>query len=92
MLNHLIYNASQKGVMALSGRMEPHFIEALSDKYCLFHGRGFWTLIHSKKPELLRAIHCGDAFLTRLEGEWCLRFQGDGICATLLDTVVIRPR
>jgi len=44
-------------------------------KYCLFHRRGYWTLIHSKKPDLLEAIHRGDAFLTRLEGEWCLRFK-----------------
>jgi len=24
---------------------------------------------------VLQAIHSGDAMLTRLEGEWCMRFQ-----------------
>ena len=28
------------------------------------------------KPELMAAIHRGDAFLSRLEGEWWLRFLG----------------
>jgi hypothetical protein len=41
----------------------------------LSHHRRYWTLIHSQQPELLDAIHRGDAFLTRLEGEWCMRFQ-----------------
>ena len=25
------------------------------------------------------AIHRGNVFLTRLEGEWCLRFQGEHV-------------
>jgi hypothetical protein len=31
--------------------------------------------VQSKKPEVLSAIHRGDAFLTRLEGEWWARFS-----------------
>jgi hypothetical protein len=34
-------------------------------------------MVHSNKPELLHAIHRGDAFLTRLEGEWWMRFIGE---------------
>jgi len=41
----------------------------------LTHRHRYWTLVHSQKPELLDGIHRGDAFLTRLEGEWCMRFQ-----------------
>jgi hypothetical protein len=29
-------------------------------------------LIQSKNAEILNAIHRGDAFLTQLEGEWCI--------------------
>jgi hypothetical protein len=74
-LDHLFYDAWHRGVTALIGRLDPTFIQELSDKYCLFHRRGSWTLIHSKRPEALEFVNRGDAFLTRLEGEWSLRFQ-----------------
>jgi hypothetical protein len=32
-------------------------------------------LVHSRSPEILQAIHSGTAFISRLEGEWCLRFS-----------------
>jgi hypothetical protein len=73
-LDHLLHDALQQGAAGLSGRLEPAFAPELSDKYCLLYRPGWWTLVHSKKPELLHAIQRGDAFLTRLEGEWCLRF------------------
>jgi hypothetical protein len=31
-------------------------------------------LIHSRNEKLLNAIYHGDAFLSRLEGEWWMRF------------------
>ncbi|MBI4638153.1 MAG: GNAT family N-acetyltransferase [Candidatus Rokubacteria bacterium] len=74
-LDHLWEDAARQGAIALSGRLEPAFAQELSERCCLFYRRGRWTLIHSKKPELLHAIQRGDAFLTRLEGEWCLRFR-----------------
>lgn len=73
-VEHLLEDAAQQGVVALSGRLEPAFAPELSENHCLLHRRERWTLIHSKNPELLYAIQRGDAFLTRLEGEWCLRF------------------
>lgn len=76
-LDHLLYHAWVRGVVALSGRLDPFFIKELSDKHCLFHCGGPWMVVHSKRPELLQAIYRGDAFLTRLEGEWCLRFRLD---------------
>ena len=32
-------------------------------------------LIHSRHHELVEAILCGDAFMTRLDGEWWMAFQ-----------------
>jgi hypothetical protein len=32
-------------------------------------------LVHSRRAELREVIQRGDAFLTRLDGEWFMRFQ-----------------
>jgi len=74
-LDHLFYHAWQRGVITLSGQLEPRFMPELLKKYCLFNSHLPWMLVHSNKPELLQAIHRGDAFLTRLEGEWWIGFQ-----------------
>jgi hypothetical protein len=74
-LDHLLYDASECGATALAGRLDPAFAQELSEKDCFFYRRGHWTLIHSSRPELLHAIERGDAFLTRMEGEWCLHFR-----------------
>ena len=74
-LDHLIEDGLRSGVVALAGRLDPAFAAELSERHCLFYRRGNWTLIHSRRPKLLHAIERGDAFLSRLEGEWCLRFQ-----------------
>jgi hypothetical protein len=74
-LRHLFLDAWQHGVAALSGRLEPEFMDELDKNRCLLHHRGHWMLVHSRNPEALQAIRSGDAFLTRLEGEWPLHFQ-----------------
>jgi hypothetical protein len=74
-LDHLFHHAWRQDVVALSGRMEPRFIHQLWERRCLFHHRGWWMLVHASRPELLEAIYSGTAFLTRLEGEWCMRFH-----------------
>jgi hypothetical protein len=74
-LDHLFYDAWRNGAAAVSGQLDPALFHALSDNYCLFHhGDASWVLTHSRRPELLQAIHNGDAFLTRLEGEWWIGF------------------
>jgi hypothetical protein len=74
-LDHLFYHAKRRGLVAVAGQVDPAFFHALSKKDCLFHhDGGSWMLLHSRHPELLHAIHRGDAFLTRLEGEWWISF------------------
>ena len=73
-LDHLLADAWEQGVTMLSGRLEPAFAPQLSENGCLLYRRGYWTLVHSKRPEVCHALQRGDAFFTRLEGEWCLRF------------------
>ena len=74
-LDHLLHDAWQQGVVMLAGRLEPAFAPPLSENGCLLYRRGYWTLVHSKRPEVAHALQRGDAFFSRLEGEWCLRFS-----------------
>jgi hypothetical protein len=73
-LDHLFEDAWQQGVTMLLGRLEPSLAPALSEKGSLLYRRGHWTLVHSKQPDVSDAFQRGDAYFTRLEGEWCLRF------------------
>jgi len=74
-LDHLFYDAWRNGGVTVTGRLDPRFMQALSDKYCLFHRRGPWVLIKAKKPELLHALDSGATCFSRFDGEWSLRFH-----------------
>jgi hypothetical protein len=83
---HLFYDAWARGAIALHGRLDPHLSHEPLGKYCLYFP-GDRLLVHSRDPELARHIQSGSAFLTRLDGEWCLRF-GTPDTATRRDVVV----
>jgi hypothetical protein len=74
-LDHFFYCAWHGGAVSASGRLDPRFMQPLSDKYCLFHRRGPWVLIKASAPELLRALESGNTSLSRFDGEWSLRFH-----------------
>lgn len=72
-VDHLFEHAFRGGAVAVSGQMDPAVFQALAARGCVFHHDGVsWFLVHSRDPEVLAAIHRGDAFLTRFEGEWCI--------------------
>lgn len=73
-LDHLFYRAAEQGAVAVTGRLEPRFLQALSDKYCILHRRGPWVLLSAKRAELLRSFESGEAVFSRLDGEWCLGY------------------
>jgi hypothetical protein len=75
-LDHLFYDAWSYGVIALQGVAERRLFADFSEKNCFFTCRGGWTVAHSRKPHLLETLNNGDAFLSRLDGEWCLAFSG----------------
>ncbi len=75
-LGQLFFHAWRMGSYAVSGRLDPEFATDFSEQRCLFSFTGPRVLVHSKRADLLEAIHRGDAFLTRLEGEWWMRLQG----------------
>ena len=71
-LDHLFQDAWDHGVIALHGVANTRLMPDLSSKNCFFTCRGGWAVAHSRKPELLELLNRGDAFLSRLDGEWCL--------------------
>jgi len=75
-LDQLFFHAWRSGSSAVSGRMDPEFTTAFSEERCLFSFTGPRMLLHSKRADLREAVQQGDAFLTRLEGEWWMRLQG----------------
>ena len=69
-LDHCFYDAWRQGAIALSGQIDPRLKRELSSKLCLFLDSGTYMLVNTRDPELMQALCRGDAFLTRLEGEW----------------------
>lgn len=75
-LRCLLVDAWRQGATALRGRFDPRSAQALSDQYCWLRREGPWTLIQSRDETVMAALQQGDAFLSRLEGEWWMRFIG----------------
>jgi hypothetical protein len=74
-LDHLFHDAWNYGAIAIHGIVDTRLMAEFSDKNCIFTCRGGWTVAHSPNPELLDLLNSGDAFLSRLDGEWCLGFH-----------------
>lgn len=75
-LRALLADAWRHGATAVRGRLDPRYAHALSQRHCWFRCDDCWTLAHARDPQILAAVHRGDAFLSRLEGEWWCRFHG----------------
>lgn len=74
-LDHLFHHAWRNGLTALAGRMEPALAGDLVSRQCAFDRHGPWFLAHARRPEIVHAIERGDAFHSRLEGEWWMNFR-----------------
>lgn len=72
-LTRLFQHARSHGAVAVSGQGEPSMALDLAKAHCGFTWSG-GVVIHSKTPGMLDAVRRGDANLTRLEGEWWMRF------------------
>lgn len=75
-LRRLLCDAWRQGATALRGRLDPAHLQQLSDQHCWMRREGAWTLIYSRHADLLAAIERGTAGISRLDGEWWLRFIG----------------
>jgi hypothetical protein len=76
-LEHLFQHAADHGAIALEGRIEPRLTFDMGNMQCLFQSSGELTLLHARDPAVMASLMHGDAFFTRLEGEWWLRFEGE---------------
>jgi hypothetical protein len=76
-LRHLLMDARTQGSLALIGRFDAQMVREMSALNCLFTNRGTHVQAHSRRTEVIQALHSGNAFFTRLEGEWWTRLQGD---------------
>ena len=76
-LQRLLADAWRNGATAVHGRLDPRFVQEFSNRHCWLRSDGTWTLVHSRHRDVMAAILEGDAFLSRLEGEWWLRFLGE---------------
>lgn len=76
-LNHLFEQAKAKRCVAVMGAIETSAVKEFSENQCLFFLRGNYTVAYSHDPEITAALLRGDAFISRLEGEWWTRLQGD---------------
>ncbi len=76
-LDALLEDAWSNGSIALVGRAEPRDIKVFSSRNCLFFHRSNYFLMHSANAALIQAIQSGKANLSRMEGDWWTRFQGD---------------
>jgi hypothetical protein len=73
-LQRLLADAWRHGAAAVRGRLDPRYVQELSRRHCWLRREESWTLVHSRHPDIMAAIHQGNAFLSRLEGEWWLRW------------------
>jgi hypothetical protein len=90
LLEQLAHHARLRGARALEGRMEPSLTAALRGKPVLMQNRAVSTLLHARDQSLLVPFLRGDAFFSRLEGEWWMRFSGDSEVSAPLTKGVAR--
>ena len=71
----LLADASEQGVSALTGKVDPVFVDFFSKKQCYLRVNS-WVLAQSGRPELLHPFLVGKAFFSELESEGWTRFLG----------------
>lgn len=76
-LKELFRDAWEHKAVAISGALDPLLLSDMSNSHCTFRCASMGVLLHSQNPELLAAIERGDGYLSRLEGEWWMRFGID---------------
>lgn len=66
----LSFRARELRAAALYGRLEPRLVGPVTASRCLIRPSDGRLLVHARDAELAGAVRAGDAFLTRMDGEW----------------------
>jgi hypothetical protein len=74
-MERLARDAWSGGSLALHGRLDPRYADEVPRQVAYFSYGGNWFLTHARDAEIRHALAIGDAFLTRLEGEWWIPFH-----------------
>lgn len=68
-VEHLLLRAWEQDAIAVVGRLEPDVMEVVSDMHCLCQLGPDWMVVHSRRPDLLRAFERAEVRLSRIDGE-----------------------
>jgi hypothetical protein len=74
-VDHMFEHMWREGAAGAQGRVEHDLLPALTRHRSILGYGSELTLVHSRDPEILRAVHSGNTFLTRQEGEWWVSFH-----------------
>lgn len=77
-LDHLARDAIARGVVSLTGTLDPVFLSALSSHWAVLTpgpASTRWMMVHSEHRDVLEAFWRGRLLLSRLDGEWCHHFR-----------------
>jgi hypothetical protein len=72
--DHLLHHAWERGAVLASGRVDAPFVASLFERDCTFALARPWTVMHSRRPELVSVLQSGGAFLSRMDCEWWMGF------------------
>lgn len=73
--DHLAMDALTRGAGAVGGQLVRSMVGSLGARPALIYQPGdSWVLVHSKRDDLLRAVHSGDAAVSRLDTEWWITY------------------
>lgn len=76
-LRALLADAWRHGSVAVRGQAVPHHLSSLTRQFCGLKHLWPTVLFHSRHQAVTDAILRGDAALSRLDGEWWMRFCVD---------------
>jgi hypothetical protein len=76
-LANLFADAHRAGSVAVTGQAEPRWLRDITDAQASLSCNSLGVLVHSRNRDIVGAVQRGDAFLSRLDGEWWLRFGAD---------------
>jgi hypothetical protein len=73
-LDDLFYRVWREGAVAVEGRADGRQVGTFGKRADVALRQGSWVLGHSRNPSLMQALQQGDCYLSRLDGEWWMRF------------------